>query len=191
MRSCVWEEFSADSLTYLPDVLIFCLCVDSDPRNGLSVEFVHESGMNILDFGLCVAIREALGQGAGAGFQLIQDVLDLDHRYYGATELITFIDNHDMPRFQSLNADRQMLQLAICLIMTSRGIPCLYYGTEQYLHDVTDWGIDPYNLPMMEQWDTDSPIYRDIRLLSGLRRLNCAISMGNHWQKHLTDEFYC
>jgi len=186
-----WQEFTADILTHRPDVFIFGEWIYSDPRNDLSVEFVNESGMTILDFGLCVAIREVLGQGAEAGFQLIQDVLDLDHRYYGATELITFIDNHDMPRFQSLNADRQMLQLAICLIMTSRGIPCIYYGTEQYLHDDTEGGNDPYNRPMMEKWDTDSPIYRDVRLLSGLRRLNPAISMGSQWQKYLTADVYC
>ena len=186
-----WQEFTADILTHRPDVFIFGEWIYSDPRNDLSVEFVNESGMTILDFGLCVAIREVLGEVASAGFQLIQDVLNLDHRYYGATELITFIDNHDMPRFQSLNGDRQMLSLAICLMMTTRGIPCIYYGTEQYLHDDTDGGNDPYNRPMMEQWDTDSPIYRDVRLLSGLRRLNPAISMGSQWQKYLTADVYC
>lgn len=186
-----WQEFTADILTHRPDVFIFGEWIYSDPRNDLSVEFVNESGMTILDFGLCVAIREVLGKGAESGFQLIQDVLNLDHRYYGATELITFIDNHDMPRFQSLNDDRQMLRLAICLMMTTRGIPCIYYGTEQYLHDDTDGGNDPYNRPMMEQWDTDSPIYRDVRLLSGLRRLNPAISMGSQWQKYLTADVYC
>jgi cyclomaltodextrin glucanotransferase len=186
-----WQEFTADILTHRPDVFIFGEWIYSDPRNDRSVEFVNESGMTILDFGLCVAIREALGQGAEMGFQLIQDVLDLDHRYYGATELITFIDNHDMPRFQSFNPDPQMLRLAINLIMTSRGIPCIYYGTEQYLHDDTEGGNDPYNRPMMEKWDTDSPLYRDVRLLSGLRRLNPAISMGSQWQKYLTPDVYC
>ena len=48
--------------------------------------------------------------------------------------------------------------------MTTRGIPCIYYGTEQYLHDDTEGGNDPYNRPMMEKWDTESPIYRDVRL---------------------------
>ncbi|MBE9184438.1 cyclomaltodextrin glucanotransferase [Microcoleus sp. LEGE 07076] len=186
-----WQEFNADITTHRPDVFIFGEWIYSDPRNDRSVEFVNESGMTILDFGLCVAIREALGQGAEGGFHLIQDILDLDHRYYGATELITFIDNHDMPRFQSLNGDRQMLQLAICLIMTTRGIPCIYYGTEQYLHDDTEGGNDPYNRPMMEKWDSDSPLYRDVRLLSGLRRLNPAISMGSQWQKYLTPDVYC
>ncbi|MEG3924968.1 MULTISPECIES: alpha-amylase family glycosyl hydrolase [unclassified Microcoleus] len=186
-----WQEFNADILTHRPDVFIFGEWIYSDPRNDRSVEFVNESGMTILDFGLCVAIREVLGKGAEAGFQLVQDVLNLDHRYYGATELITFIDNHDMPRFQSLNPDPEMLLLAIGLIMTTRGIPCIYYGTEQYLHDDTDGGNDPYNRPMMEKWDTDSPIYRAVRLLSGLRRLNPAISMGSQWQKYLTPDVYC
>jgi cyclomaltodextrin glucanotransferase len=186
-----WQEFNADILTHRPDVFIFGEWIYSDPRNERSVEFVNESGMTILDFGLCVAIREVLGKGAEAGFSLVQDVLDLDYHYYGATELITFIDNHDMPRFQSLNPDPEMLRVAICLIMTTRGIPCIYYGTEQYLHDDTEGGNDPYNRPMMEKWDTDSPIYRDVRLLSGLRRLNPAISMGSQWQKYLTPDVYC
>jgi len=186
-----WQEFNADISTHRPDVFIFGEWIYSDPRNERSVEFVNESGMTILDFGLCVAIREVLGKGAEAGFSLVQDVLDLDFHYYGATELITFIDNHDMPRFQSLNPDPEMLRVAICLIMTTRGIPCIYYGTEQYLHDDTEGGNDPYNRPMMEKWDTDSPIYRDVRLLSGLRRLNPAISMGSQWQKYLTPDVYC
>ena len=186
-----WQEFNADILTHRPDVFIFGEWIYSDPRNERSVEFVNESGMTILDFGLCVAIREVLGKGAEAGFSLVQDVLDLDYHYYGATELITFIDNHDMPRFQSLNPDPEMLRVAIGLIMTTRGIPCIYYGTEQYLHDDTEGGNDPYNRPMMEKWDTDSPIYRDVRLLSGLRRLNPAISMGSQWQKYLTPDVYC
>jgi cyclomaltodextrin glucanotransferase len=186
-----WQEFNADITTHKPDVFIFGEWIFSDPRSDLSVEFANESGMTMLDFGLCLAIRGALAQGAEGGFHLIQDVLDLDHRYSGATELITFIDNHDMPRFQSLNPDPAMLRVAIAVIMTSRGIPCIYYGTEQYLHDDTNDGNDPYNRPMMENWDTESPLYRDIRLLSGLRRLNPAVSMGSQWQKYLTPDVYC
>ncbi|MBD2776333.1 alpha-amylase family glycosyl hydrolase [Iningainema tapete] len=186
-----WQEFNADILTHKPDVFIFGEWIYSDPRNDRSVEFANESGMTILDFGLCVAIRAALAKGAEGGFHLMQDVLNLDHHYYGATELITFIDNHDMPRFQSLNPDPEMLRVAIAFIMTCRGIPCIYYGTEQYLHNDTNGGDDPYNRPMMEKWDTDAQIYRDIRLLSGLRRLNPAVSMGSHWQKYLTPDIYC
>lgn len=186
-----WQEFNADILSYKPDVFIFGEWIFSSPFNDRSVEFANESGMTMLDFGLCLAIRSTLAQGSDLGFQEVQTIFDLDHRYKGANELITFVDNHDMPRFQSLNADPDMLRLAIALIMTCRGIPCIYYGTEQYLHDDTNGGDDPYNRPMMSQWDTDTPLYRDIRLLSGLRRLNPAVSMGGQWQRYLTPNVYC
>ncbi len=186
-----WQEFNADILAHKPDVFIFGEWIYSHPADEFSVEFANHSGMSMLDFGLCVAIRGALAQGAEGGFHLIQDIFDQDHCYQGATELITFIDNHDMPRFQSLNPDPAMLRVAIALIMTSRGIPCIYYGTEQYLHDDTDGGDDPYNRPMMENWDMETDLYWCIRLLSGVRRLNPAVSLGSQWQKYITPDVYC
>ena len=186
-----WQEFNADIQNYRPDVFIVGEWIFSHPKDDRSVEFANHSGMSILDFGLCSAVRAALGEGAEEGFQLVQEIFDLDNRYCGATELVTFIDNHDMPRFQTLNPDPEMLQVAIALIMTARGIPCLYYGTEQYLHDDTDGGDDPYNRPMMIDWDTDTAIYRSVRLLSGLRRMNPAVSLGGQWPKLVTPEVYC
>jgi cyclomaltodextrin glucanotransferase len=186
-----WQEFNADMQRHRPDVFTFGEWIYSHPTDDRSVEFANHSGMSILDFGLCLAIRSALAQGAEQGFQLIQDIFDLDHRYFSATELVTFIDNHDMSRFQSLNPDPEMLKVAIALIMTCRGIPCVYYGTEQYLHDDTDGGNDPYNRPMMNQWDTETEIYRTVRLLSGLRRLNPAVAMGGHRERYLTPDVYC
>ncbi len=186
-----WQEFTGDMYKHCPDVFIFGEWIYSSPFDDRSVEFVNESGMSILDFGLCVAIRGALAQGAAGGFHEIQNVLDLDYRYKSATELVTFIDNHDMARFQSLNPDPAMLKVAIALIMTCRGIPCVYYGTEQYLHDDTNGGNDPYNRPMMTNWDPESEIYRTIRLLSGVRRLNPAVAMGGHWQQYITPDVYC
>ncbi|NJK38846.1 MAG: cyclomaltodextrin glucanotransferase [Oscillatoriales cyanobacterium SM2_3_0] len=192
-----WQEFNAEITTYRPDVFIFGEWIYSSPEDAQSVEFTNHSGMSILDFGLCVAIRRALATCEESGFYLIQDVLDQDYRYDGATELVTFVDNHDMHRFLTLNPDPNNLRLAIALIMTSRGIPCIYYGTEQHLNNSTNGdqnpygNNDPYNRPMMAQWDADMPIYRDIRLLSGVRRLNPAVSMGSQWQKYITPDVYC
>lgn len=192
-----WQEFCADIQAHRPDIFILGEWIASHPLNDRSVEFANDSGMTILDFGLCIAIRQALGTWDEKGFYLVQDILDQDDRYDGATELITFIDNHDMHRFGTLNPDPEALRLAVALIMTSRGIPCIYYGTEQYLHNDTDGdhnpygNNDPYNRPMMEQWDSDTELYRAIRLLSGLRRLNPAVSMGGQWQKYVTPDVYC
>lgn len=186
-----WQEFNAEIQTHKPSVFIFGEWGFSKPWDAGSVNFTNHSGMSILDFGLCEAIRAALGKNDPQGFQLVQTILDLDHLYYRATELITFIDNHDMPRFQSLNGDRGALKLAVSLIMTSRGIPCLYYGTEQYLHNDTNGGNDPYNRPMMDSWDIHSFLYKLLGLFSKLRRLNPAISLGSQQQKYITADIYC
>ncbi len=191
MPTWFWQEFMSDIQTHKPSVFIFGEWGFGKPQDGKSNKFANESGMSILDFGLSEGIRASLAQGSPGGFYLIQDVFDMDYLYNTATELITFIDNHDMPRFQSLNSDPQILRLAVILILTCRGIPCLYYGTEQYLHNDTNGGNDPYNRPMMEKWNTDTEIYQDLRLLSKLRRLNPAISLGSQVQKYITDNVYC
>src|SRR5205085_10567592 len=49
-------------------------------------------------------------------------------------DLVTFIDNHDMARFLSVNNNQNRLHEALAFVLTSRGVPCIYYGTEQYLH---------------------------------------------------------
>ncbi len=189
-----WQEFNADIQTHKPDVFIFGEWIYSSADDARSVDFANNSGMTILDFGLCIAIRQGLA--LGEGFEVIQDTFNKDHHYDSATELVTFIDNHDMHRFQTLNSDPELLRLAVVLLMTVRGIPCLFYGTEQYLHEDTDGdenpygNNDPYNRPMMEQWETDTPIYRAMRVLSGLRRLNPAVSLGGHWQKYVSSETY-
>ncbi|HEY0944784.1 MAG TPA: carbohydrate-binding module family 20 domain-containing protein, partial [Opitutaceae bacterium] len=79
----------------------------------------------------------------------------------------------------------------------SRGIPCLYYGTEQGLHDDTNaqdglphGNNDPYNRPMMAKWDTDAPVYRMLGVLTQLRRLNPAISLGRHVALHVSPDVY-
>lgn len=186
-----WQEFNGDIRTHKPSVFIFGEWGFSKPWDKGSVQFSNKSGMSILDFALCEGIRAAIAQGKEGGFHLIQDIFDLDYLYNTATELITFIDNHDMPRFLSLNSDHQLLRLALNLIMTARGIPCIYYGTEQYLHNDTNGGQDPYNRPMMDQWDTSTQLYREMLLLSKLRRLNPSISLGSQLQKYITPDVYC
>ena len=186
-----WQEFNSDIQSHKPSVFTFGEWGFSNPKDGSSTKFANESGMSILDFGLSGAIREALAQKLPGGFQLIQNVFDLDYLYNTATELITFIDNHDMPRFLSLNPDHDILRLAIILVMTCRGIPCIYYGTEQYLYNNTNAGNDPYNRPVMEKWDTETQLYQNIQLLSKLRRLNPAVSLGSQIQKYITDDVYC
>jgi len=71
-----------------------------------------------------------------------------------------------------------------------RGVPCLFYGTEQYLVNNTDGGNDPYNRPMMETWDTGGNCYRLLDTLISVRRQNQALTFGSHQQLYVSDNVY-
>lgn len=185
-----WQEFSSDLKLHHPDVFMFGEWIDSHPANAASVHFANRAGFSILDFGLCFAIRQCLGRQDPAGFRLVQDMLDLDGNYRTATELVTFFENHDMPRLLTWNADCLAHEMATALILTSRGVPCVYYGAEQYLHNDTNGGDNPYNRPMMEQWNTESPLFRLIQILSAERRRNQAVQWGGQWPKRVESDLY-
>ena len=184
-----WQEFCADMDTANPDLFRFGEWIYSHPNEERSVEFANKSGMAILDFGFCQAVRQILAAGRPDGFRHLQELLDLDGNYMGSTELVTFFENHDMPRLQSLGASAEVVNLALTLLLTSRGIPCIYYGCEQYLHDDTEGGGDPYNRPMMAAWG-DTPATKIVAVLARERKRNPALQLGGQWPKWVDEESY-
>src|SRR5207237_9841527 len=101
-------------------------------------------------------------------------------------DLVTFIDNHDMSRFLSVNNNNNRLHEALAFILTGRGIPCIYYGTEQYLHNDTNGGTDPYNRPMMPGFSTTTTAYQLVNKLSTLRHTNPEVPYGSIGQRYMT-----
>lgn len=53
-----------------------------------------------------------------------------DILYKNPSQLLAFIDNHDMPRWFHENKDTAKLKQAIGILLTSPRIPQIYYGTE-------------------------------------------------------------
>lgn len=41
-----------------------------------------------------------------------------------------FIDNHDVKRFLNEKGDRAMFKAALTFMLTAKGIPIMYYGSE-------------------------------------------------------------
>jgi hypothetical protein len=95
-----------------------------------------------------------------------------------------------MARFLSINNNNNRLHEALSFILTSRGIPCIYYGTEQYLHNDTGGGTDPYNRPMMPGFSTTTTAYTLTNRLSALRRSNPAIPYGSMTQRWINNDVY-
>lgn len=172
-----WQEFSADTGTAKPGLFRFGEWMASSPDDARAVEFANQSGMSILDFGFCHALREVLAKNHPDGFVRLKNLIDGDPVYLNATELVTFFENHDMPRLQSLGASNETLHLALVILLTSRGVPCLYYGCEQYLHNDENGGDDPFNRPMMERWE-QTPATKLIARLAAERKHNRAIQFG-------------
>ncbi len=171
-----WQEFTATMLHDRPDAILFGEWAGITPEDKAGVHFANTSGMSVFDFGFQYAVRDVFCHGAH--FSRFAELVRQDHVYDDATELVTFLDNHDMPRLLSLGMPKQHLPLAVTLLMTSRGVPCLFYGTEQALHDDTEGGGDPYNRPMMTTWDLNAPVCRILPLLADLRRRSQAIQRG-------------
>jgi glycosidase len=87
----------------------------------------------VTDFQLYYAIQEALGRGPGwtEGVNRIYYTLAQDYLYKDPTKNIVFLDNHDIARlFTTVGEDMTKMKSALALLLTMRGIPMIYYGTE-------------------------------------------------------------
>src|SRR5260370_4443842 len=83
----------------------------------------------VLDYPMYFAVRDVLLNGAPVG--RLANVLRHDALYPRPDELVTFLGNHDVPRFASAEgSSAAKLKLAFGLTLTLRGIPELYYGDE-------------------------------------------------------------
>ncbi|HSE19257.1 MAG TPA: alpha-amylase family glycosyl hydrolase [Pyrinomonadaceae bacterium] len=161
----------------------------SDPLYTDAQKFANRSGVSLLDFPLNVAIRDVFA--GDARFSTIDSVLTREAGDFSSqNDLVTFIDNHDTARFLTLNDNKARLHAALAFLLTSRGIPCIYYGMEQYLHNDTDGGSDPYNRLMMSSFDTTTPAYKLINTLSALRKLNPAIPYGSMVSRWIGKDVY-
>jgi glycosidase len=187
-----WEYSFANSIYTTDDSFLFGEWYQgntSDPLYHDSYKFANKSGISLLDFPLNTALRNVFA--ANANFSEIDSVIKQeDSNFRWNKDLITFVDNHDMGRFLSVNNNNNRLHEALAFIETARGIPCIYYGTEQYLHNDTSGGTDPYNRPMMSAFSTTTPAFKLIKALSLLRRNNPAIAYGSHTQRWINNDVY-
>lgn len=86
-----------------------------------------------LDFQIYKAINEALTRPFGwtEGVSKIYYTLAEDVLYAKPMRNVTFLDNHDLSRFASVvGEDIRKYKMGVAFLLTVRGIPSLYYGTE-------------------------------------------------------------
>ncbi|MCR5668408.1 MAG: IPT/TIG domain-containing protein [Lachnospiraceae bacterium] len=148
-------------------------------------DFANNSGMSLLDFRYANAVRNAIGSESGTMQELYQVMVDTEADYDEVNDQVTFIDNHDMSRFMTLSDNSQDdVNQAYVMLLTSRGVPTIYYGSEQYMTGSTD----PYNRGDMTSYDTNSTAYQIISKLAPLRKSNAALAYGTSKEKWMNDD---
>ncbi|MCF4008736.1 glycoside hydrolase family 13 protein [Rheinheimera sp. UJ63] len=87
----------------------------------------------MLDFPLYDALLNALveQESWNSGWIRLYEMLSNDHVYADPFNLVIFEGNHDTARlFSVLNEDMDLYRMALSYLVTMRGIPQLFYGTE-------------------------------------------------------------
>ena len=101
-------------------------------------DFPTQSGYNsylpsVTDFPLYRAIVSGLNEQPGwdTGLARIYYKLGQDFLYTDPYLNVIFVDNHDLTRFMtSVGEDPEKFKLGLAFLLTTRGIPQIYYGTE-------------------------------------------------------------
>jgi glycosidase len=150
---------------------------------------------SVTDFQMCEAISNGLNTAYSAanGLNKIYQTLSDDYLYQNPELLVTFLDNHNTSRiYTTLGGDYSKWEMAINLLMTMRGIPCIYYGTEILMDGTTDpsnalvrkdfpggWASDSLNLFNAEQRKgLTKEAFDHVKYLVNLRKSSPALQSG-------------
>lgn len=180
-------------------------------------DYVETNPTENIDFTLAWIIQEAFAQGhsfdnlinylqqKNAYFLRYQGQLNINH------QMIAY-NNHDMPRFMQVakyyghnfsHAEARKLQmLATVFLLTSQGVPMLFYGDDVFLHFDNPGKLydqDPYNRPMMpenlkSQSEKDPAIRQQneqIAALAKLRQNGSALAFGSWELLHSNPDQLC
>jgi alpha-amylase len=143
---------------------------------------------SVLDYPLYFLVGSVFATAKGNTKQISDHYANVAANYdtNARMRLVTFLDNHDQPRFLSSGTSNR-LAVALVFLYTSRGIPCLYYGTEQAFNGATD----PYDredmfaghfkdagLTGVDSFNMTHPLFQLVAELNNFRRLYPALSLG-------------
>lgn len=150
-----------------------------DPKYDEYVYFPKQTGVNNLDFEFFRAASTTFGDFSTSMADFGNMLMYTQDDYEYENQTVTFLDNHDVSRFGYLQRNEKPYNAALATLLTSRGIPNIYYGTEQYV--VPADGSDVSGRIFMQtdsEFNTQTTAYQLIGDLSELRQSNDAIAYG-------------
>jgi neopullulanase len=202
-----WKSWHARLHAAYPKINDIGEVSDSDP----SITSFFEGGREqfdgidtglatVFDFPLCKALRDVVIRGAP--MQEMIDVLRQDHLYSNPDMLVTFLGNHDQPRFVSqAGSSPAKLKAAFSLLLTMRGIPQIYSGDEIAM-DGTDDPDNRHDFPGGFPGDRKNAftaagrtakqqdVFTYVQSLLTLRRNHPVLRTGKQWHIGWDQNYY-
>ncbi|RYG50627.1 MAG: alpha-amylase, partial [Chitinophagaceae bacterium] len=172
-------------------------------RNNMKVPFKHNA-KGMLDFQTCFGMLAAMNE-PGNGINKLYSTLAQDVLYKDPMNNCIFLDNHDMDRvFSVVDEDWSRLKAGITWLLTMRGIPQLYYGTEVLMKNKkvnTDatvredfpggWSGDQTNRFLATgRTEQQNAAFRFTSALAKFRKSSSAITTGKTMQYAPRDGLY-
>jgi len=159
------------------------------------------------DFVFYNAINAALNEKFdwGKGFNQLSVMLAQDIVYENPNLNLTFLDNHDQNRFFSMVGENmQKFKQGIAFLLTCRGVPQLYYGTEVLMKNYKDpsdaevrrdfpggWKEDVVSkFSSSERTDQENEAFNFTKKLAQYRRSCSALQSGKLTQYIPQDGIY-
>lgn len=85
----------------------------------------------VMDFPLLDAFGTAFNEDGNQGLSRFYNIYVLDYLFADPYNMLIFLDNHDSQRFtEQIGYDLKKYKMGVAHLLTTRGIPEVYYGTE-------------------------------------------------------------
>ncbi len=171
-----WARYTAAMRAHAgPELLLLGEVYDGNP--GVLAQAQREGGFtHLFDFPLYFALKDVFCDDAP--LTRLAAVLSADASYADPSRLVTFLDNHDLPRILSAcHGEVSRVLAALTAQLTARGVPALTYGTEMGLQG----DAEPLNRADMRFQTTpvSAEITRHLRALLHARHQEPVLAHGD------------
>ncbi|CEM38500.1 unnamed protein product [Vitrella brassicaformis CCMP3155] len=175
MPIAFWQELSAaiGEDTYAIGEVLSQKAADVAPY-----QYDRKTGGTALDglfnYPLYFALRDVFVD-RGSMWKISGTLNDVKRNIKDPRGLGVFVDSHDLPRFLRSQKDVQLYKSALTFVLSTEGIPFIYYGTEQGDDaspevDGEEWTDEHNRKPLWRLgYSTEHPLFRLIKTMNSLR----------------------
>ncbi|BDU51427.1 alpha-amylase family glycosyl hydrolase [Haliovirga abyssi] len=132
---------------------------------------------SVLDFPLHITLQKVFGEGKATD-TLTYRLGNSDKYYKRPYRLLNFIDNHDMNRLLT-SAPYIAVKQSLMFIMTTPGIPVVYYGTEQQFTETRgSMFAEGFGSGGKDHFDENNDAYKFLQSIIKIRKENAVFRRG-------------